>query len=314
MTTPNIVLTPPQLIVDRCAANHYYRAAVETDELVEAIELRARALRTRAELPPVPVVPMPAKDGAELDAWLETATQAVELERNRTVRDETLSRLIGSLDMRIAGITSNVDPALARLNDSMNSVMSIAAKLVSRLMGCHTAAAIVANGDPDPLAAYQDLRRLRANEYDAIRTAQTWVMTASTRRVINFHSDWLIDDDLADDAQIGDLDRLFPSWKRQRGADSITAITDQPQPDPRPWPKDKTEQLIWMVSSGAKVWVPTFAQLGALGRQRMEEIRHSGGAPSRRPVRRPNQRPQRTLGNKSKGNGTSQLLTTEVPA
>jgi hypothetical protein len=305
MTAPSIGMVSPQLVIDRCAQNRYYAAAVESPELLDAIELRARALRMRAELPPIPAVQVPTTADADLDAWLEIVAQTVQLELTRAAKDEALNRVIGTCDARIAGIAANSDRALTYLNEMIGNVMGIARHHVARLDGCHTAAQIVANGDPDPLAAYQDLRRLRSEEYDAVRTAQGWI-TSVDHREMHYRSKWLHDDDLASDLAIGDLDRVFPQWKQHKPEFSIIATSDQPQPDPRPWPKNPTEQLIWLVISGAKVWVPTWTQLSALGRRRTEERAHAGGQ-----SRRPNQPNRRT---KPQQIRTSELVNREIPA
>ena len=305
MTSPTIMLNAPaQLVLDRLNANRYYRVAVETPDLDEAIELRARAIRMRAELPPVPAVPLPATPDADLDAWLDDAAATVQLEFTRAARDDALARLIDTQEMRISRVTTTPDPSLARLDEIMQTIMGIARRLVERLDGHHNAAQIVANGDPKPLAAYQELRQLRAEEYDAIRTAQDWI-TSTDHRVTAYRSRYLHDDDLASDFTLGNLDDVFPQWREPKAAEySITVRSDQP--DPRPWPKDPTEQLIWMVTSDAKVWVPTWAQLGELQRQRIAERAHTGGR-----SRRPNQTNRRTTPIQIR---TSELINREIPA
>lgn len=304
----DLVSIPPQLVMDRLAANRYYRLAMETPALMEAIELRSRALQTRAELAPTPAVPMPTGPDADLVAWCELVIQIGDLERIRAAKTEALEHLIAAQDIKISSVASDTAPALTRLNQSLAIVMDVARKLVSRLKGCHTASAIVANGDPDVLVAYQDLRRLRV-EYDSVRAAQDFLMTGDPRA--DWHrSEWLYDDELATDLAIGNLDEIFPRWKRHQSDFSVTRIADGPEPDPRPWPKDKTEQLIWLVTSGATVWVPTKADLHQLSERRTEERRHAGGAPSRRPGRRPNQREQRV--NKPSRNNPSVLLNKEI--
>jgi hypothetical protein len=305
MTAPSLGMLsiPPQLVIDRCAQNRYYAAAIESPELLDAIELRARAQRMRAELPPIPAIQIPMTADADLKAWLETGAQTVQLEQSRAAKDDALARLIGAQDSRIAGIAATPDRALTYLNETMKAVMGIARHHVARLDGCAKAAQIVANGDPDVLRAYQDLRRLRYDEYDAIRAAQGWI-TSVDHREMHYRSRYLHDDDLASDLALANLDELFPAWKQHKPEFSIIATSDQPQPDPRPWPKDPTEQLIWMVVSGAKVWVPTWAQLGELGRRRMDERAHAGGK-----SRRPNQPNRRT---KPQQIRTSELVNREI--
>lgn len=303
MTAPTIGAqsAPPQLVMDRCARNSYYRAAVETPELIDAIELRARALRMRAEIPNVPPVPMPTTADADLAAWLDLDKAQRHAAQDRAEAADAFSRLIAVQDQRISSIANNQNSALARLNQAMQGVMSIAAQLVSRLSGCHTATQIVANGDPDVLAAFQDLRRLRSDEYDAIRTAQDWCMAGDPRGP-NYRSKWL-DDDLASDTAIANLDEVFPQWRERKPEFAIISASDQPQADPRPWPTDPTEQIIWLVTSDAQVWVPTWHQLGELGRRRIAERAHTSGT-----SRRPKQRQQRV----TPGNHTSELLNQRI--
>lgn len=311
MTAPDLGLqsNPPALVIDRCAANRYYRDAIASPQLTEAIELRRRALQIRAELAPVPPMPMPTGPDTDLDAWLELVTQIGELERSRAAKDQALENLIAAQDIRISSVASNTEPALARLHQSISSVMSVAADLVSRLNGHHTASAIVAAGDDGALAAYQDLRRLRHDEYDEVRLAQSWLMVGDPR-ADQHRSEWLYDDELADDTQLANLDEVFPKWKRHQSDFSMTRTSNQPEPDPRPWPKDKTDQLIWLVTSGAKVWVPTKTELRELGLRRMAQRAHAGGAPSRRPGPRPKQRQQRTLDKRT--TNKSELLNKET--
>lgn len=310
MTTPDanigLVANPPQLVISRCAQNRHYRDAVETPALVDAVELRARALQMRAALPPVPAVPMPPNANADLDQWLDVTAKIADLERARATRDEALARLIAAQEATISSIASTQDRALARLHQALTGVMDVAAEIVARLNGCANAAQIVASGDPDVLGAYQDLRGLR-QEYDSVRVAQGWLMVGDPR-ADRHRSEWLYDDDLADDTQIANLDEVFPRWKRHQAEFSITTITDQPQPDPRPWPKDPVDQLIYLVVSPARVWVPTRTQLRELGQRRLAERAHAPGN-----TRRPRQRPERTL-EKPKGNAVVETLNREIPA
>jgi hypothetical protein len=302
MTSPAVGMlgVPAHLVIDRISANRYYRVAVETDDLEEAIELRGRAIRMRAELPPVPAVPLPATPDADLDAWLDDAAATVQIEYTRAARDNALARLIDTQEMRISRVTTTPDPSLARLDDVMQTIMNIARRLVERLDGCHDAPQIVANGDPKTLAAYQDLRSLREDEYDAVRTAQDWII-ATDHRTTAYRSKYL-DDDLASDFSIANLDDLFPQWREPKREYSITVRSDPS--DPRPWPKDPVDQLIWLVASGAKVWVPTWAQLAELQRQRVAERAHRGGQ-----SRRPNQN-RRTKPTQIR---TSELINREIP-
>jgi hypothetical protein len=307
VTEPNIGAfgVPAQAVMDRCSRNSYYRAAVETPELLQAIGLRAEALRIRAELPRIPAVPLPTTAGADLAEWLELVAHTGELERARAAKDGALEHLVAKQDALIGSQAANAERALARLNQEMAGVMDVAQSVVARLGGCTNAAQIVASGDPNVLAAYGDLRRLRLEEYDAIRTAESWIR-GDDHRQMNYRSNWLLDDDLACDFTASNMDELFAQWRDRKPEFAIISASDQPQADPRPWPADPTEQLVWFVTAGARVWVPTWAQLGELGRQRMTERAHPSGATSRRP----NQRQQRP--NPTPTNRTSVLLNKEI--
>jgi hypothetical protein len=65
------------------------------------------------------------------------------------------------------------------------------------------------------------------------------------------------------------------------------------------------EQLVWFVTAGARVWVPTWAELGELTRQRGRERAHSSS------TKQPQQRQQKPL-DKTHGNATSELLNQEM--
>ena len=231
--------------------------------------------------------------------------RTVQLELTGAARDQALARLIDTQEKRISIVANTPDPSLARLDGIMSTVMGIARRLVGRLDGCLNAQQIVANGDPEPLAAYQDLRSLR-EDYDAVRTAQDWI-TSTDHRVTAHRSKYLHDDDLASDFAVANLDALFSAWREPKREYSISMSPEQP--DPRPWPKDPVDQLIWLVTSGAKVWVPTWAQLGELSRRRVEERAHRGGQSRRFNERKSNQQKP-----KPRQISTSELINKEIPA
>jgi len=304
-SAPVGVLLPiaPQLVAQRIDANKYYRAAISTPQLVDALELRAAALQARSALPRIPAVPLPT-NAVDLEAWLEAVAHTGELERQRATRDDALAHLIARQDALVGSIAADADRALAILNTAMTEVMGIASVLVSRLGGHHNAAAIVAAGDPDVLAAWQDMRRLRADEYDQIRAAEGWIRAGDPRE-LNYRSNWLYNDDLASDFTASNMDDLFPQWKQRKPEFAIISATDQPQADPRPWPNDPVEQLVWMITAGARMWVPTWAQLGELGRQRRRDRAHSSGG------KQPPQRKQKPLPQRA-DNSSSELLNRQM--
>jgi hypothetical protein len=84
---------------------------------------------------------------------------------------------------------------------------------------------------------------------------------------MNHRSDHL-DDPLASDVIIRNLDELLPTW---RDPDTRFAMQGTP-PDRRPWPEDSVEQLVWLINSGAEVWLPTASQLAKLHTERRHRI------------------------------------------
>jgi len=79
------------------------------------------------------------------------------------------------------------------------------------------------------------------------------------------------------------LDSVFPDWKHAPQNQAIRRW-DGP-PDPRAWPADPIEQLVWLVTSGAEAWVPTLKQLDALKEQCLRDRAHPDGETQPRPVR-----------------------------
>jgi hypothetical protein len=103
------------------------------------------------------------------------------------------------------------------------------------------------------------------NNYDQIRIAQEWAMSGDLQ-FTSWRSNYILDDPLATDIAIANLDQVFPAWREPDSTD--TTFSDAPQDDPRPWPKDSLEQLIWLAASEAQPWVPTSADLSQLHAQR----------------------------------------------
>ncbi len=87
-----------------------------------------------------------------------------------------------------------------------------------------------------------------------------------------------LDDPLASDLSIANLDSIFPDWKRPPADKTIVGWE---RPDPRPWPTDDPiAQLVWLATSGAKLWVPTLKQLHELREQRINAARHPNSVPA----------------------------------
>ena len=130
---------------------------------------------------------------------------------------------------------------------------------VARLNGASTAVEAI---DTDTVQAWRELTPLRAT-YDSIRHAQQLVLLDAP--VMNHRSPH-IDDPLADDTHLANLDDILPGW---RDPDTRYTMQGAP-PDRRPWPGDPVEQLVWMVRSDAEVWLPTEPELSALHAERRD--------------------------------------------
>jgi hypothetical protein len=277
MTAPTT--TPALRIIQRCEGNIYYRDAVATPAWSDAVALRDKLMHKRTTLQ-APIRPQSPPITADvdtwLDGWLDDVARTDESERTRAAKLAALDSLITRCDLEIQAVQHNPNPVLAKLGRDMDGLMTgDIASSVRLLNGAHTPAAVVTAGDPDALGAWQELASLR-DEYDKIRQAQDWT-TANDHRFQNWKSEYL-DDDLASDLSIANLDEIFPAWRRP-----AAAVTRWDGPNPRPWPTDPVAQLVWLATSGAKVWVPTLVQLGELRDQRLHAARHPNGEPQPQP-------------------------------
>ena len=73
------------------------------------------------------------------------------------------------------------------------------------------------------------------------------------------------------------LENIFPDW---RDKSSRLIMISGEEPDPRPWPLDPIEQLVWFSSSDAQVWIPTRRQLDQLHADRQ---RRRNPTPAKKP-------------------------------
>lgn len=272
MTVP---FAPATRVLERAASNSHYRRAVEAvPGYRDAVELRLKAFRTRGSLPVTDYPPTPTND--DLDSWLDSIAQADTLERARAAKHEAISALIVECERTIQGAATLPDRLLESLSADMDALMNDVAEAVGRLDGARTAHDVLMKGGSAADVWRAELPSLRAS-YDDIRQAQDWVL-AGEERDIHSRSKYL-DDVLARDTAIANLDVIFPKW-RSPAAGIQTLMVGQ-EPDPRPWPTDPIEQLIWLSTSGARVWVPTTKQLDELNTKRRRS--RSGGKPEPTP-------------------------------
>ena len=250
-------------LASRCRANKFYKAALEASpDYVAAAGLRAKLLTAQRDLPAVPAVAAPVDADADLDAWLDQVVAAEAAEQVRGVKYRAIQARLIWCDRTVESVaTTETDDHLARLHESLMGIMGKVSAVVDRLDGAYTPQEVINQGVGD---AWKQLPPLRA-EYDALRQAQEWVV-AGEPLVTSVRSDYLLDDPMASDLILSNLDVLFPAWKSRPG--NVSRMSAAPEEDPRPWPADPIEQLVWLCVSEAQVWVPTMSQLNQLNTQR----------------------------------------------
>jgi len=186
-----------------------------------------------------------------------------EAERVHSIEYKALSGLINKCDIMIQGVVHQKDRLLTSLADDLAEIMSQVSQAVERLDGARNPAEAIDRGVTD---AWRDLQPLR-DELDVLWTAQDWAMTGD-QRVIHSRSEHL-DDDLASDLRIANLDEVFTDWKHPPQNHALQRWDDRSRL--QPWPSDPIQQLVWLCTSGAKVWCPTTRQLDDLKAQRLAD-------------------------------------------
>jgi hypothetical protein len=203
----------------------------------------------------------PTDIDTDLDGYL-TAYRAAWVEEQARTRDaEALDAVIGACERTMGSAIGNPDSLLSHLADDLYELLEQAQAVVARLNGASTPVEAI---DADSVQAWRELTPLRTT-YDSIRNAQQLVLLDAP--VLNHRSPHL-DDPLADDTHLANLDDILPGW---RDPDTRFSMQGEP-PDRRPWPADPVEQLVWLVRSGAEVWLPTGPELAVLHAERRERL------------------------------------------
>lgn len=152
--------------------------------------------------------------------------------------------------------------------------MSDVLVVVQELNGARTPAEAIARSTE---SAWRRLPELR-DRYDKLRYAQHLVTNFA------FHDDLLagvksqyIEDELASDLHLANLDEVLPGWRRpdHRSATNFGELGDR-----RPWPTDDPiAQLVWLATSDAEPWLPTATALRELRAKRQARLRKDGPKP-----------------------------------
>ncbi|MBZ4558585.1 hypothetical protein GBO17_14230 [Mycobacterium avium subsp. hominissuis] len=257
---------------------YLHRALADFPEYSRAVELRAKVIQAQRELRGVAAVPNPA-DAAGLDEFLAAVERRTLDELAFEAKRRALMSLRGEIDNRLPSIIAvHADAILASLAADFATLMTEVESVATELRGARNASEAIAHGAED---AWRRLPELR-DEYDKLRSAQSSVMLVAVAPHIlaTAKSDY-IDDPLASDLAIANLDEVLPGWRRP---DNRATTTFGELGDRRPWPvDDPIEQLVWLVTSDAEPWLPTRADLSALRAKRQARAAKAGPKPQ--PVR-----------------------------
>jgi hypothetical protein len=254
-------------VISRTRANTYYRAAMEASpQYVAAAALRAKIVAAQHSLPGVPAVAAPVDTDGDISVWLDSVVEAAAAEHAREVKVNALRERLIWCDKTITDVAvTETNNILAHLDDALTDVMDRVAGVVDNLNGARNAQQVI---DAEVGDTWKQLRPLR-DEYDKLRTAQQWAMAGEDALTWS-RSDYLWDDQVASDLILANLDELYPQWKTKTA--TTFKLSDAPEPDPRPWPTNPIEQLVWLSASDAVPWVPTLQDLAALNHQRLQRI------------------------------------------
>lgn len=241
---------------------HYAKAINTTPDWNHAVALRDKAKEEKRNvLFPQVVWPTEPTTIDELDTYLTAYLAADEEEQTRTRKAAALDAVAGACERRMRAAVDDPDALLTSLATDMADVMAHVHDVVTQLHGARTPTEAIAN---DTVDAWKELPALR-REYDSIRAAQRMVQLDDPPA--NHRSPYL-DDDLADDTHIRNLDDVIPWWR-----EPDTRFTMQGDPtDRRPWPTEPVQQLVWLADGPAEVWLPTSTQLAELHTQRRHRI------------------------------------------
>lgn len=259
--------------------NEYLRRALDPfPDYAQAIELRARVIQAQRELRGVGAVPNPeTADG--LEDFLASVEQRTLDELAFEAKRRALMSLRGEIDNRLPSIlTMHCDAILGTLADEFAQLIAEVTTVAEELDGARNASEAIERGTE---SAWRRLPELR-DQYDRIRAAQqSVVQVAFEPHVLATAQSRFIEDELASDLQLANLDEVLPGWK---GPDRRAATSFAELGDRRPWPvDDPLAQLIWLVTSAAEPWLPTAKDLAGLRAKR--QARRTKAGPKPQPTR-----------------------------
>lgn len=255
--------------------NPYLRRALDKfPEYAQAVELRAAVITAQRELRGTAAVPN-ATDAGQLGEFLAAVERRTLDQLVFEAKRGALMSLRGEIDNQLPSIiTVHCDAILGSLAEDFAQLMAEVTNVATQLNGARNAAEAIAGNTED---AWRQLPPLR-DQYDQLRAAQRAVaLTAFEPHVLATSKSDYIEDELASDLAIANLDEILPGWRRpdNRAATNFGELSDR-----RPWPiDDPIEQLVWLAISDAEPWLPTAADLGALRAKRQARAAKAGPKP-----------------------------------
>ncbi|MDT5348326.1 MAG: hypothetical protein QOH91_1613 [Mycobacterium sp.] len=256
------MVAEPHRIRALARVNDYFRKALNANpSYPAAVALRDRAQQARDELPAVQR-PDPPGTEDDLGAWLDAVAEADAAERARTAKIVALTQLLGRCDGDISMcVLGDPDGVLESLSRDFEALMKDVDAAVQRLGGARTPTEVIVNNASE---AWNELGVLRQS-YDALRVAQSAVMASAAPHMVQASKSLHLDDPLASDVMIANLDDVFPTCRQSQSRNLDGTLIDL-----RPWPVDDyIAELVWLSSSEARPWIPTLAQLEELHADRI---------------------------------------------
>jgi hypothetical protein len=179
----------------------------------------------------------PTDINADLDEYLTAYTAAWDEQQNRTRTAEALDAVVGACERTMQSVIGDTDLLLQALAGDFDELMDHLRETVSRLNGAANANEAINAGTAESWRELPALRR----EYDQLRHAQELVMLDAP--VMN-HRSAHVDDPLADDIHVGNLDAVFPTWRPTTGS-----LSAHPTGAPGP-PIPSSSSFGWYGSRG----------------------------------------------------------------
>jgi hypothetical protein len=243
---------------------HLQRIAADLPDYQHALELAASCdhyLDNMALPPQIPAELNPLTTGTITADWHNAVDEHdTDVKRYHEHRQRTLNVKQRALAQATSIFATHVNYVLGELDTELRSVMAQAARIVRDLDGAHTAEQAIGRGVADAWRQLTDL----VPAYASLRAAQEWVLiNPAPGRYWQSVRPHLGGEDHASLAYLRNLQDIWPSWRNPHAA--VPVNIDGSKPRLEPWPSDSgPELLIWLVTSGAEVWIPTLPQIDEL--------------------------------------------------